>query len=241
METLNDEIARLDMAARAKGGEVFFSRGRWSLLFLSLILAALAIESTASFYETLSIRVAAFFAVLTTVILWSNWRYKFYLPALFFLSIGIGALFLVAVPGIGRSLQTTLNRVFWVCRGGVLGIPSYYLWRQARLFSAVNAPGWEKEQYQVDHWLDVLTTPGRTQEIIEFSTGSFWTRYYTYRLMRPGPYWVIAKFNRGNTRRPFEYRVRELRAVTFMMLPVGETMVTIGKRRMRAVNVSPPM
>lgn len=236
METPNDEIARLDMAARAEVGEAVASRLRWILLFLSVFIAALAFVSEPPFYETLFVRTLAVFAVLTTVVLWSNWRYKLYLPALFFLSSAIGGAFFW-----GRPSHTTFD---WIDRLGVpvgfFALPTYYFWKQAGLFATVNAPGWEREQSLVNGWRQVLMTPDIGGAVVEFSTGSFWTGYFTYRLMSPGPYWAIAKFKKGNMHRLVEFRVRELSAVTFTALPTGEMMVRIGNRTMRAATVPPP-
>ncbi len=113
METATDEITRLQLAAQAKGGQAATSRLRWTLLFLSLFITALAIEPTASFRETLLLRVAAVFLSLTTVILWSNWRYKLFLPALLIFSFGIANAF------FRRPLRTKLDWSVSACCGVV--------------------------------------------------------------------------------------------------------------------------
>jgi hypothetical protein len=235
METPIDEIARLDMAAQAKGGLAVTSRLRWILLFLSLFITALAIEPTASFYETLSLRVAAVFLSLMTVILWSNWWYKLYLPAILIFCFGIGGAF------FWRPLATELDwsvSALWCV--GFFVLFSYAWWKQAGIFTTVNSPGWEQARSKVDAWWCVLTARERDQEVIEFSTGSFWTGYYTYRLLRSGPCWAIAKLWNGKVSARSSYRVQELSAVTFSTLPSGEKQVTIGESRMRAVNLSMP-
>ena len=222
METATDEITRLDVAAQAKGGQAATSRLRWTLLFLSLFITALAIEPTGSFNELLLLRVAAVFLSLTTVILWSNWRYKLFLPALLIFSFGIGDAF------FRRPLRTKLDwsvSVLWFV--GVIVLSSYSLWKQARIFAKVNSPGWKQAQSKVDAWWRVLTARQRDQRVIEFSTGSFWTGYYTYRLLRSGQCWAIAKLWNGKVSPRSSYRIRELSAVTFTTLPSGEKQFTI--------------
>jgi hypothetical protein len=148
METPDDEVARLDLAARAKVGEAVAIRLRWIILFLGLFIAALAFVGEGRFYETLFIRTLAVFAGLTEVLLWSNWRYKLYLPTLFFLAAAIGSLFFWGGPS-----HTAYD---WTVRLGepigFFALPTYYLWKQARIFATVNAPGWERELSQVDTW-----------------------------------------------------------------------------------------
>jgi hypothetical protein len=235
METATDEITRLDLVAQAKGGQPSTSRIRWILLFLSLFITALAIEPTGSFHELLLLRMAAVVLCLTTVILWSNWRYKLFLPPLIIFSFGIGDAF------FNRPLRTELDwfvSVLWFV--GFFGMSSYSLWKQARIFAKVNSPGWKQAQSKVDAWWRVLTAPERGPGVIEFSTGSFCSGYYTYRLLRSGPCWAIAKLWNGKVSARSSYRVRELSAVTFTTLPSGEKQVTIGNSKMRAVNLSMP-
>jgi len=238
MTTPTDQVARLDMAARAKSYEVSVSRLRWILLFLSLFTGALAIESTASFHETLFVRAVAGFAGVTTVVLWSNTRYKLYFPALLFLSLGIGAAFFDLPTRHG-----TFDRISRLCGFAVVFVlPSYYFWKQASILATVNAPEWETERSQVETWWDILTAPRTNkQRVIEFSTGSFWSGYYTYRLMNPGSCWVVAKLRKGKVGAWADYRVRQLSGVTFAANPNGQMKVTIAGRTISATNVYPPM
>jgi len=202
---------------------------------LSLFITALAIEPTASFYETLSLRVTAIFLSLTTMILWSNWRYKLFLPAILIFSFGVIDAF------FRRPLRTNLD---WLVSAswfiGFIVLTSYAWWNQASIFATVNSPGWEQAQSQVEAWWSILTAPERGRDVIKFSTGNFWMGYYTYRLLSPGPYWAIAKLWNGKVAARSQFRIRELGAVTFMTLPTGEKEVKIGKRTMRAVNLSMP-
>src|SRR5581483_3056912 len=72
----------------------------------------------------------------------------------------------------------------------------YSHWRRARPFAAIHSPGWEKEEAQVQYWLKVLKTEGQSR-VLEFDTGSFWTGYFTYRLLNPGNCWVVARVQFG--------------------------------------------
>jgi hypothetical protein len=236
METPNSEIARLDMAARVKGGEAGVSRLRWILLFLTLFMALLAIDSNGPHDETLFVRVGAVYTGLATVVLWSNWRYKLYLPTLLVISFGIGSAF------FGRPLLTMLDWVEWACWFvGFWGVSSYALWKQAGPFATVNSPELEQAQSKVDTWWRILTARERNQDVIEFSTGNFCTGYYTYRLLRSGPYWAIAKLWNGKVSPRSSYTVRDSSDVTVTTLSTGEKLITIGNRTMQAVNLSPPI
>ncbi len=231
METPTDEVARLDIAARAVISKVFISGNRWWVLFINLCLTALVFASNDRFTTPLIAPAFAVCAVFATVVLWVNWQYKLYVPALFCFAIAIGCVLL------GKTFITPSDRIYGILMSSIYG---YAFWTLAAPFATVNAPGWEKEQSQVAAWWRVLTTPERDKDVIEFSAGNFWTGYYTYRLLRPGPYWVVAKLWKGRLSVRSNYSVRELSAVTFMTLPTGEKQVTIGNRTMRAAIISMP-
>jgi hypothetical protein len=234
METPNDEIARLDMAARAEVAEGLIPSIRSLFVVLSLFFVVLASVDEGAFHETLFVRVIAFYTVVTTVILWRDWRYKLYLPALLFVAILVGSGWFPVDSGI-RFFRVSDSFVRVYCL-----LKAYTLWQYAGFYATANAPGWEKEQAWVNGCLYMLRDQRRAREVIEFSTGSFWSGYFTFRLLNSGPYWAVAKFKRGNMRRLVEFRVRDLSAVTFTALPAGEMLVRIGNRTRRAVNVSPP-
>jgi hypothetical protein len=113
-------------------------------------------------------------------------------------------------------------------------------WKQAGPFATVKESGWEKERSEVEAWWRVLTATERDKEVAEFSTGSFWTGYRTYRLTSSGHYWAILRLWKGKARILADSRIRDLSAVTFTTLPTGEKQVTIGNRTMRAVKLSMP-
>jgi hypothetical protein len=115
---------------------------------------------------------------------------------------------------------------------------AYGSWKQAGPVATLRAPGWENERDQVVRWQQILTSPQPVSRVVEFSTGSFWSGYFTYRLLNPGQYWVVAKFKRGKTKSWVDCSVRELSAVHFTQLPMGEINVIIGKKTLRAAKLT---
>lgn len=80
----------------------------------------------------------------------------------------------------------------------------------------------------------------RSERTIEFSTVKLWVFSYTFRLLKPGPYWaVIVASKQLGTRFPLGFGVRKLNEVEFLRLPDGKMEVRIGKRTMHATNLSP--
>lgn len=237
MTAPTDEVSRLDMAARAKVAELVVPRLRWIFLFFSIFIGALAIGATSSFYETLCVRAMAALAVIATVLLWSKSRHKLYFPAFFFLSFGIGASLL------NWSAHDTFDRIDGLCWGVIsFALAIYYLRTKAGIFATVNAPEWDKERAQVDAWWSILTAPESNKKgIIENSTGSFWSGYYTYRLMNPGSYWVVAKLWNCKAGPRSDFRIRHLSDVVCAGNRNGEVMVTIEGRTIIATKISPPM
>jgi hypothetical protein len=231
METPNDEIARLDMAARAVISETFISRNRWPFLLINLFLVAAVLASNARFDTPLNAPVFTVCAALATAILWVDWQYKLYVPALFYFATAIGCVFL------GKTFDALSDRIYGILMSTMFGL---VFWKQAGPFATTNESGWEKERYEVDAWWRVLTATERDKEVIEFSTGSFWTGYRTYRLTSSGHYWAMVRLWKGKACVLADFRIRELSAVTFTTLPTGEKQVTIGNRTMRAVDLSMP-
>ena len=234
MRIPTDEVTRLDMVARAKRCELSIARLRWVLLILSLLLGVLAIGSTASFYETLFVRAAAVSTGLAGVLLWSNSRYRLYFSAILFLSLGIGSVpFELPV----RGLVDQMSLCGWV---GIFVVQSCYLWKQAGIIATVSTPEWNNERMQVDAWWRILTAQGGNKNgLVEFSSGSFWSGYYTYRLMNPGTCWVVAKLWKGKTGARSECRVRHLTDVSFVATDKGRLAVIIDGRTISAEGVSP--
>ncbi len=231
METPNDKIARLDMAARALISERYISGNRWSFLFINLILIGFAFAYSARFDSGLIAPIFAVGATVATAALWTDWRYKIYVVAFFCFHLTIGCLLL------GKTFDTLSDRLYGIGMSILFGLAS---WKQAGPYAIANAPGWETERSQAEAWWWRLTSPEIANDIIEFSAGSFWTGHHTYRLMDVGSGWAIARLWKGIGRILPNFRIRELSAVTFASLPTGEMRVTIGSRTMRAFKLVMP-
>jgi hypothetical protein len=231
METANEKIARLDMAARALISERYISRNRWLFLFTNLVLGEFVFAYSTRFDSALIAPIFAVCAAVATVALWTDWRYKIYVLAFFCLLLTMGCALL------GRAFDTLSDRLYGIGMSIVFGLAS---WKQAGPYAIANAPGWETERSQVEAWWWKLTSPERANDIIEFSAGNFWTGHYTYRLMDVESGWAVARLWKGIGRILPNFRIRELSAVTFASLPTGEKRVTVGGRTTRAFNLVTP-
>ena len=78
MKTDLPEIERLDLVAASKATTAIISVVRIFLLFFTPFAIFLAAYSKAPFRETVIVSVGAIASLLTTGILWVNWRYKVY-------------------------------------------------------------------------------------------------------------------------------------------------------------------
>jgi len=117
-----------------------------------------------------------------------------------------------------------------------------YRWATNALpFIAAHSKGLENERYQVEDWIKILTSPGRTDPVAEFSTKSFWTGCWTYRLLDAGSCWVVAKFKTRNTGRLLQCRVRERGAVRVAESAGRELSIAMGDISVSPVEVSPDM
>ena len=106
MDAPNDEIARLDTAARAVISETFISRNRWLFLLINLFLVAAVLASSARFDTPLIAPVFTVCAAVATAILWVDWQYKLYVPALFYFATAIGCVFL------GRTFDALSDQIY---------------------------------------------------------------------------------------------------------------------------------
>jgi hypothetical protein len=217
-------IERLDCAARAHVAEAVASRVRVAFTFVSVMTICLAVVSTASWRETMVVRALAVAVTLTTVTLWRRWRYSLCACGLVVCAVGVGTAmfghYSQTFWGWTSRLTYPASFVFW---GG-------WLWKVGRPLAAVQATGWEKERSQVQGWLSTLNNGDRAQEVMEVFSGSFWTGYFTYRLLNTGYCWVIAKFKKGAARRLVDFRIRELETVRVTGLD-EKLMVEIANRQ----------
>ncbi len=231
------EIERLDLVARAEATKIILSRVRVPLTFLSAFGILLAVVSEASFYETSVVSILAILAVVTTIMLWMRSRYApGALAVLFFVTVIAGS-FITDDPDAHTLLGSTSRYLgfalllFVGCRWATNAMP----------FIAAHSKGLENERYQVEDWIKILTSPGRTDPVAEFFTKSFWTGYWTYRILDAGSCWVIAQFKTRNTGRLLGCRVRERGAVNVAESVDQELSITMGNTSVSPVEASPEM
>jgi hypothetical protein len=219
-------IERLDLAARVEAKANLISYGRFVLSCLSLLCIVVMVASEASGRDVWAIRLLAAVGAILSVALWFDWRYNLY--AISILCFALATLFVLGdkhplphtVPGwIGAYFSDGLVPVYWGCVAAVF----------ASRYAKVKSDDWQRERHQVDGWLWTLKHQSG-KDIIEFASGSFWTGYWTYRILNPGDCWVIAQFKRGTTK-VAHCRVRELNQVALTRLTSGKWKITVTDKR----------
>jgi hypothetical protein len=182
-------IERLDLVARSKATVPVISYARIALLIATPLFVLLAVNSTAPFRETALVAALAVVSLLTAIVLWLNWRFKLYVLSLFCFSFAIG-------NWISTDYTHSHTLFAWV-GAHVWGLLFVYygcgLWMMARRYAIANESSFRTERDQFEKWMDEHN--GSTA--IEFPSGSFWTGYWTYRILNPGDCWIVAKSKRG--------------------------------------------
>lgn len=235
--TDHTQIERLDLVARAEATKIILSRVRVPLTFLSAFGILLAVISEASFYETSVVSILAILAVVTTIMLWMRSRYAPGALAVLLFATVIAGSFIANDPDTRTLLGSTSKYV-----GFAILLFAGYRWAtNATPFIAAQSEALENERYQVEDWIKILTSPDRTDPVAEFSTKSFWTGYWTYRLLDAGSCWVIAKFKTRNTGRLLQCRVRERGAVRVAESADRELSIAMGETSVSPVEASPEM
>jgi hypothetical protein len=235
--TERTEIERLDLVARAEAIEASFVRSATVFTFLSGFGILLAINSEASYHETLAVRALAILAVVTTIMLWLRSRYSLYAMEIVFFGTLSGGLFLFDDPDnhtlLGASAQFVgVGILFW--RG-------YRCWANAKPFAEAHGAGFENERSQVRHWMEVLGSPEHSDHAVDFTAKSFRTGYWTYRLLNTGSCWLVEKFKMGKLNRLLDCRVRELRTVRVVNQSEGKLSILLGDQLISDVHVTPDM
>ena len=231
------EIKRLDLVAKAEATKLVLSRARVPVTFVTAFMVLLAIISGASFYETSTVRILAILAVVTTVMLWMRSRYAPCALAVLLFATVIAGRFIADDPDAHTLLGSASRYV-----GSAILLFAGYRWAtNAMPFVAAQSKGLENERSQVEGWISVLTSPAAADPVAEFSSKSFWTGYWTYRLLDAGSCWVIGKFKTRNTERLLQCRVRKRGAVYVTDRPGAGLSVTMGDTSVSTVEASPDM
>jgi hypothetical protein len=117
------------------------------------------------------------------------------------------------------------------------------LWRIANRYALVNGAGFNGEKDQFDKWLQILNSHDGPS-VVEFSTGTFSTGYWTYRMLNPGTFWIVAKFKR-DSKRLATCRVHKLTELAFARLPSGSWQIDIttkeGKKSFVGIAITTPL
>jgi hypothetical protein len=237
MKKVFTELERLDTAARAEVAEASFYANGWfvgALALLSVILAALM---QAPFYAVLYLRILAAAATFTALLIWSRWRYSLHAGGIVLLAFGFAR---VAWDWEHHS-SSMWDWVFRVLLFVAYASSGFSLIKLGTPFASVHRSGWDKERACVQVWLKTLTNLAAETQVFEIPTGSFWTGYRTYRLMRSDGFWQVVTLKTGNYLRPRAYRILDADAVKMVKLPNGRFYLQIGKRTLREVNIAPEM
>jgi hypothetical protein len=230
VETQLTELQRLDLTAKALGNDGYFVRSRLSLTVLSgFFLLELV------FADTASMKVVTSIACVGTVLCWLRWRYSVFALPVVVIAVGLGMLLSREFPG---------SRSGW--QGGLAYFPffaymAYWYWDQGKTYSTVQGKAWNQERAEVQKLIDLLKNPSDAGSILEFSSGSLWTGYFTYRFLKADNYWIVARFKTGQMRRMLECRVRGPAAIQIVQNSSGELSVQIDGHRIPRVKTSPEM
>lgn len=213
-------IQRLDLVARSKASLQTISYARIALLIVTPLFALLAINSTAPSRETALVAILAASSFLTALLLWLDWRFKLYALSLF--------CFLFAVCDVASNDYPHSHTLLgFIGANALVLLFAYYgcgLWLMGRRYALASHTGFRDEREQLDRWIDELNGTAH----IEFPSGSFWTGYWTYRILNPEGCWLVAQVKRGGTKLR-SCRVYELGDVSFKRLPSGRWQVEIGR------------
>lgn len=228
-------VQRLDFVARSKASAPIVSSARVVLSIVTPLFILLAVNSEAHSRETALVYVIAGASLLTAIILWLDWRFKIQALSVF--------CFLFAIADVLSKDHPRAHTVLgWVAGHALVPLFAYYgsgLWVMGRRYAKATGNSFREEREQLDTWMAVLS--GATA--IEFPTGSFWTGYWTYRLLNPGSCWVVAQFKRGSSKLRM-CRVYELGDVSFKRMHSGRWQIEMGSKGERKksffeVQVSP--
>jgi hypothetical protein len=83
-----------------------------------------------------------------------------------------------------------------------------------------------------------LKSSEQADRVVQLSTRSFWTGYWTYSLLKTRSFWVIARFKRANTSRLMACRILELSAVHIDDGNEGKVDIEMGNRSISRIDVS---
>lgn len=200
------QLERLDLAARARATEASIPRTIVVFAIFAVICTVLSAGSTASQNETGAVELFSVSLYLTLIALWLRWKYAFHMIALLFIAVAVGGMFFR-----GYNPHTAFGWIVYLSYPLIFAAPIYQFWKNGVTFRAVRGKDWQTERAQVSDWLAAIQRSSRPT-ILEFSTGSFWTGYSTYRVLNIDYGWAIARFKTSKLQTLYDFRIRDDRA-----------------------------
>jgi len=231
------EIDRLDLVARAEATKVAISRARLPLTILSLFGIFLAVESEASFNETLSVRVLVMLAVVITILVWRGSRFAVYGIAVLYFAILVGSW----LPFDDPDSYTLLGSTTRAMVSAMILFAGYRWWTNAMPFIAAQSKDLYKERSKVAEWNSALKSSHESNQLVELSTKSFLRGYWTYRLLNTGFCWASAKFKTERMDRILDFRVLGLNAVRLTEQAPGQLSIEMADRLIQEIQISGEM
>lgn len=218
-----EEVERLDLAARALVTESALS-GKTVLSFIfTLISVCRAAVSTASHVENVAVWAIPVFSVAATLTLLARWRYALHLWGIGFWAVALG------IPFFHLHSRSMVDWISAFAYCLIFAMWGWDQWKRGVPFARTRGKGWQKERSQVREWFVTLEGTTPVGHVVEVNSGSFWTGYFTYRLLNEGNYWAVAKFKKSNPYWPVDYRVRDVSAVQITELVEGKRIELEGR------------
>jgi hypothetical protein len=212
------QIERLDTVAQSKVTTSVISYARITLLILTPLFVVLAVNSVAPFLETLLVALISAGGLVTSFVLWLNWRFKVY-------ALSLWCFLFVIRNAISNGHPHSHTVLEWIGEHSFSLLFFYYgcaLWLKARGYARANQSSFREEREKIEKWMDEKSAIAH----VEFPTGSFWTGYWTYYIFNPEDCWVVARYKRGG-KKLTSCRVYELKDVRFARLSSGKWRIDI--------------
>lgn len=217
------ETEKLDIAAKAQVAQSYILRIGLLMGFFSLFTIFLAFVSRTPGIESLSVRAFALFISITTLLVWRRSPFSLHAVALVLLCLGVSMFFFSSRP---HSFIDWAWRLAYLVAMSTIALQ---YWRRGTALVISHRKGWERERQLVRQWLDALMNNQCKDSVLVFSTGTFWTGYFTYRLLKADEIWAVAKFKKG-TWPLLEYRIYDLTRVQITELPNRSRNIIIAGR-----------
>lgn len=235
MDVQGTQPQRLDYAAKAFGREAYLRASRAALTILAALGIVLGLCADGHSVEIMAVRAVAVLIAAATLLSWSSSRYSSFGFPLAILTYGI----LTVV--LRYYTEPPEDRI-----GELIFLPFVAYWAYsgfvyAFAYLTVEGAGWDNERARIKAWIHQLKIPDGLVPIFEFSSGTFWNGYFTYRLLKADNYWVVAKFKTGKLHRMLECRFLDSSSVQIVEDASGELRIEVDGRPIPRVRTSHDM